>query len=47
MRPNGVDASGVSVVIPTYNRSASVCRAIESALNQTLPPAEVIIIDNG
>ena len=39
--------SEVSVVIPTYNRSASVCRAIESALNQTLPPSEVIIIDDG
>ena len=37
----------VSVIIPTYNRCASVCLAIESVLAQTLPPAQVIVVDDG
>ena len=37
----------VSVVIPTYNREATLCRAIESVLRQTFPPAEILVIDDG
>jgi glycosyltransferase involved in cell wall biosynthesis len=37
----------VSAVIPTYNRADLVARAVESALNQTVPLAEVIVIDDG
>ncbi|HWZ60408.1 MAG TPA: glycosyltransferase [Gemmatimonadaceae bacterium] len=37
----------VSVVIPTYNRADLLPRAIESALSQTAPPAEVVIVDDG
>jgi glycosyltransferase involved in cell wall biosynthesis len=37
----------VSVVIPTYNRADLLPRAIESALSQTRPPAEVVIVDDG
>jgi glycosyltransferase involved in cell wall biosynthesis len=37
----------ISVVIPTYNRGHIVRRAIQSALDQTLPPAEVIVVDDG
>ena len=37
----------VSVIIVTFNRKETVCRAIDSALNQTLPPAEVIVVDDG
>lgn len=37
----------VSAIIPTYNRQQSVLRAIASALDQTRPPAEVIIVDDG
>jgi len=37
----------VSVIIPTYNRAGSVVRAVESALNQTAPPMEVIVVDDG
>jgi glycosyltransferase involved in cell wall biosynthesis len=37
----------VSVVIPTYNRAAKVRRAIESALAQTAPCFEVIVVDDG
>jgi glycosyltransferase involved in cell wall biosynthesis len=39
--------SQISVVIPTYNRCALVCEAIESAITQTHRPAEVLVIDDG
>ena len=37
----------VSVIIPTYNRAASVGRSIESALEQTSRDIEVIVVDDG
>lgn len=37
----------VSVVIPTYNRHAGALAAARSALAQTWPPLEVIIVDDG
>lgn len=37
----------VSVIIPTYNRREYVCQAIDSALNQTHPDVEVIVVDDG
>lgn len=37
----------VSVVITTFNRPLSLKRAVESVLNQTLPPSEVIVINDG
>lgn len=37
----------ISVVIPTFNRSHTLKRALDSVLNQTLPAQEVIIIDDG
>ena len=37
----------VSVVIPTYNREAFLRAAIESALNQTRVPDEIIVVDDG
>jgi glycosyltransferase involved in cell wall biosynthesis len=39
--------SPVSVVIPTYNHARFLRQAIDSALGQTLPPREVIVIDDG
>jgi teichuronic acid biosynthesis glycosyltransferase TuaG len=39
--------STVSVIIPTWNRRATIVAAAASALNQTHPPLEVLICDNG
>ena len=41
MRPS------VSVVIPTFNYGCYVIEAVESALRQTLPASEVIVVDDG
>lgn len=37
----------VSVVIPCYNHSAYLGEAIESALRQTWPDVEVVVVDDG
>src|ERR1700730_12727520 len=37
----------VSVVIPTYNRSPTLRREIESVLNQTFRDFELIVVDDG
>jgi glycosyltransferase involved in cell wall biosynthesis len=36
-----------SVLVPLYNRAATVAEAVASALEQTEPPAEVIVCDDG
>lgn len=36
-----------SVIIPTYNRPSKLRRAIQSCLNQSLAPHEIIVVDNG
>ena len=40
------DAGKVSILIPVYNRSDLVCQAIDSALAQTYPDKEVIVVDD-
>jgi glycosyltransferase involved in cell wall biosynthesis len=44
-QPN--DVLGVTVVIPSYNYANAVDRAVKSALRQTLPPKEIVVVDDG
>ena len=37
----------ISALIPTYNRGQLAERAVESALAQSLPPAQIIVVDDG
>jgi glycosyltransferase involved in cell wall biosynthesis len=37
----------VSVIIPYYRASQTIARAVKSALGQTVPPHEILIIDDG
>lgn len=39
--------NSVSVVIPAYNAARTLGRALDSVLNQTLPPYEIIVVDDG
>ena len=42
-----IQVFNISVVIPTYNSSEKVSRAIDSALLQTFPVFEIIVINDG
>ena len=37
----------ISVIIPAFNRESYVGQAIESALAQSHPPVEIIVVDDG
>jgi glycosyltransferase involved in cell wall biosynthesis len=39
--------SKVSVIIPTYDRAKFIAKAVDSALQQTYPDVEVIVVDDG
>ncbi len=41
------DPIRISVIMPAYNAADHITNAIESALAQTLPPFEVLVIDDG
>ena len=40
-------SSGVSIVIPTFNRAGVIERAVRSALEQRPAPDEVWVVDDG
>lgn len=37
----------ISVIIPAFNSAALVTQAVDSALAQTLPPNQIIVVDDG
>jgi glycosyltransferase involved in cell wall biosynthesis len=37
----------ITAIVPTYNREATVGRAVDSVLAQVYPAAEVIVVDDG
>ncbi|MEA3500414.1 MAG: glycosyltransferase, partial [Candidatus Marinimicrobia bacterium] len=37
----------ISVIIPVFNRENTISRAIDSVLNQTYKPLEIIVVDDG
>ncbi len=37
----------ISVVIPAYNAERFIAQAVESALSQSVPPLEVVVVDDG
>jgi len=39
--------SNVTVIIPTWNRADTIEKAVRSALDQTIPPLEVLVCDDG
>jgi GT2 family glycosyltransferase len=39
--------SPVSVIIPTWNQAALVASVLENLRNQTVAPAEILVVDNG
>ena len=39
--------SGISVIIPAYNRADLIGETLRSLLNQTLPAQEIIVVDDG
>ena len=38
---------GISLIIPAYNASRYLREAIDSALNQTVKPRQIILVDDG
>jgi hypothetical protein len=47
MGGNEMSGSLVSVIIPTFNRAATIARAVESVLQQTYRPLDLIVVDDG
>ena len=42
-----IHSPAVSVIIPVFNHGRFLAEAIESAIRQTLPPTEIIVVDDG
>jgi hypothetical protein len=43
----GLQRARVTCVIPAWNAAETIARAIASALGQTAPPIEIIVVDDG
>jgi cellulose synthase/poly-beta-1,6-N-acetylglucosamine synthase-like glycosyltransferase len=43
----GLDRSGLTVIVPAYNEAASIADTIASIRGQTLPPDEILVVDDG
>ena len=37
----------ISVIVPTFNREKTIKRCLDSVVNQTMPPFEIIVVDDG
>ncbi|HXH51323.1 MAG TPA: glycosyltransferase family A protein [Terriglobia bacterium] len=42
-----MDTSAVTILVPTYNRAHFLAECLDSVLGQTIPPAQVIVINDG
>ena len=42
-----MNRSSVSVVIPAYNSARYLAKSLDSVMTQTLPPTEILIVDDG
>ncbi|MBI2485130.1 glycosyltransferase family 2 protein [Candidatus Uhrbacteria bacterium] len=40
-------SSDISIIIPTYQHASTLTACLDSVLAQTLPPAEIIVVDDG
>lgn len=38
--------SNITIVIPAYNEASRIARCLDSCVNQTQPPREIIVVDN-
>jgi teichuronic acid biosynthesis glycosyltransferase TuaG len=47
MRQDAPCSASVSVIVPAFNASATIRRALVSVASQTMPPYEVIVVDDG
>ena len=46
-RTNMSERAPVSVIIPCFRCEGTIARAVESVIGQTLPPAEILLVEDG